>query len=88
MKKIHSYKGIRHESGLPVRGQRTRSSFRTGGIVGVSKKKELRAAVRKEVKGGAAEAVPAPKAEKGKAEEAKQAKSEKPTESPKTAEKK
>lgn len=39
MKKIRSYKGIRHELGLPVRGQRTRSSFRTGGIVGVVKKK-------------------------------------------------
>ena len=37
MKKIRSYKGIRHELGLPVRGQRTRSSFRTGGRVGVAK---------------------------------------------------
>jgi len=40
MKKMRSYKGIRHELGLPVRGQRTRSSFRTGGIVGVVKKKQ------------------------------------------------
>ncbi len=39
MKKIRSYKGIRHELGLPVRGQRTRSSFRTGMIVGVTKAK-------------------------------------------------
>jgi len=39
MRKIHSYKGIRHELGLPVRGQRTRSSFRTGMIVGVVKGK-------------------------------------------------
>lgn len=39
MRKIHCYKGIRHESGLPVRGQRTRSSFRTGMIVGVVKGK-------------------------------------------------
>lgn len=28
MKKIRSYKGIRHGLGLPVRGQRTRSNFR------------------------------------------------------------
>jgi small subunit ribosomal protein S13 len=39
MKKTRSYKGIRHELGLPVRGQKTRSSFRTGMIVGVSKAK-------------------------------------------------
>ena len=39
MKKIHSYKGIRHELGLPVRGQRTRTSFRTGMVVGVQKSK-------------------------------------------------
>jgi small subunit ribosomal protein S13 len=40
MKKMRCYKGIRHELGLPCRGQRTRSSFRTGGIVGVVKKKQ------------------------------------------------
>ena len=28
MKKIKSYKGLRHAAGLPVRGQRTRSHFR------------------------------------------------------------
>jgi len=39
MKKIRSYKGIRHEIGLPVRGQRTKSSFRKGTIVGVSRKR-------------------------------------------------
>lgn len=38
MKKIRCYKGKRHELGLPVRGQRTRSSFRTGMIVGVARK--------------------------------------------------
>ncbi len=38
MRKIKSYKGIRHSMGLPVRGQRTRSSFRKGRSVGVSKK--------------------------------------------------
>lgn len=31
MKKIRSYKGVRHTSGLPVRGQRTRSHFRKKG---------------------------------------------------------
>lgn len=43
MKKIRCYKGIRHEAGLPVRGQRTRSSFRTGPAVGGLKKKEIMA---------------------------------------------
>jgi len=41
MKKIRSYKGVRHQMGLPVRGQRTRGSFRKGTKVGVVKKKEL-----------------------------------------------
>lgn len=31
LKKIRSYKGVRHTAGLPVRGQRTRSHFRTKG---------------------------------------------------------
>ncbi|MBN2014903.1 MAG: 30S ribosomal protein S13 [Candidatus Altiarchaeota archaeon] len=38
-KRIKSYKGIRHSMGLPVRGQRTRTSFRTGATVGVKRKK-------------------------------------------------
>jgi len=38
MKKIHSYPGVRHELGLPVRGQRTRGSFRKGTTAGVVKK--------------------------------------------------
>lgn len=37
MKMIRSYKGKRHEVGLPVRGQRTKSTFRHGSSVGVSK---------------------------------------------------
>jgi len=37
-KKIKSYRGIRHILGLPVRGQRTRSSFRKGRTLGVSRK--------------------------------------------------
>jgi small subunit ribosomal protein S13 len=44
MKKIKSYRGIRHMHHLPVRGQRTRGSFRRGKTVGVTKKKELRSA--------------------------------------------
>ncbi|WP_348305269.1 30S ribosomal protein S13 [Methanothrix sp.] len=40
MKKMRSYKGLRHERGLRVRGQKTRSSGRTGAIVGVSRKRE------------------------------------------------
>jgi len=39
MKKIRSYRGIRHERGLPVRGQRTRSNNRKGLALGVSKKR-------------------------------------------------
>jgi small subunit ribosomal protein S13 len=39
LRKTRSYRGIRHESGLPVRGQRTRSTFRKGSAVGVSRKK-------------------------------------------------
>ncbi|MDI6826013.1 MAG: 30S ribosomal protein S13 [Candidatus Aenigmarchaeota archaeon] len=41
MIKIKSYKGIRHMFGLPVRGQRTRSSFRKGRSVGVVRKKVM-----------------------------------------------
>ncbi|MBI4181884.1 MAG: 30S ribosomal protein S13 [Candidatus Aenigmarchaeota archaeon] len=39
MKRMRTYKGVRHGLGLPVRGQRTRSSFRKGKTVGVMKKK-------------------------------------------------
>lgn len=35
---IKSYKGVRHMLGLPSRGQRTRSSFRKGKVVGVVRK--------------------------------------------------
>ena len=35
MKKTRSYKGRRHEVGLPVRGQRTKSTFRKSASVGV-----------------------------------------------------
>ena len=41
MIRIKSYKGVRHMFGLPVRGQRTRSSFRKGRTVGVVRKKVM-----------------------------------------------
>ena len=37
MKKTRSYKGRRHEVGLPVRGQRTKSTFRKSSSVGVKR---------------------------------------------------
>ena len=39
LQKIKSYKGIRHASGLPVRGQRTKSNFRRnkGKVTGVKR---------------------------------------------------
>ncbi len=40
MKKIKSYRGVRHMFGLPVRGQRTKGNFRKGKSVGVVKKKK------------------------------------------------
>ena len=39
MKKTRSYKGKRHEVGLPVRGQRTKSTFRKGSSVGVRRRR-------------------------------------------------
>ncbi|MEM1537484.1 MAG: 30S ribosomal protein S13 [Candidatus Nezhaarchaeales archaeon] len=38
MKKIKCWKGLRHAWGLKVRGQRTRTTGRTGQTVGVTKK--------------------------------------------------
>jgi small subunit ribosomal protein S13 len=43
MKKLRSYKGVRHSLGLTVRGQRTRTSGRhRGAAVGVEKKVEAK----------------------------------------------
>ncbi|HKJ96833.1 MAG TPA: 30S ribosomal protein S13 [Thermoplasmataceae archaeon] len=42
MKKMRSYRGIRHEKGQKVRGQRTRSNGRHGLSVGVVRKREGR----------------------------------------------
>ena len=43
LKKIRCYRGIRHEIGLPCRGQKTRGSFRKGQRMGVAKSREARA---------------------------------------------
>jgi small subunit ribosomal protein S13 len=45
LKKIKSYRGLRHQAGLPLRGQRTKSNFRRnkGKAVGVKKKKGAKA---------------------------------------------
>ncbi len=45
MKKIKSYKGMRHSLALPVRGQRTRSNFRKnkGKVMGVKRKEGAKA---------------------------------------------
>ncbi len=42
LKKIRSYRGVRHEANLPVRGQRTRTSGRKGAKMGVSRNRESR----------------------------------------------
>jgi small subunit ribosomal protein S13 len=50
-KKIRSRRGIRHELGLPVRGQRTRTTGRKGMTVGVMRKEtrlKMEAAGKKE----------------------------------------
>ncbi|MCI4330988.1 MAG: 30S ribosomal protein S13 [Thermoplasmata archaeon] len=62
MKMIRSYRGVRHERGQKVRGQRTRSNGRTGMAAGVIKKtaKEAAAAAGKtEKSGGGGAAAPA-----------------------------
>jgi small subunit ribosomal protein S13 len=67
MKMIRSYRGVRHERGQKVRGQRTRSNGRTGMAAGVLKKaaKEAAAAAGKEAApAAAAPAAAAPAAEK------------------------
>jgi small subunit ribosomal protein S13 len=47
---IRSYKGVRHMLGLPSRGQRTRSSFRKGRVVGVIRKSALAQTAKTEEK--------------------------------------
>lgn len=52
MKMIRCYKGIRHERGQKVRGQRTRSNGRTGMATGVLKKAAKEAAGGAKAAGG------------------------------------
>ena len=49
LKKVRSYRGIRHAMGLPMRGQRTKGHFRRGKTVGV-RKKGIQAQAREESK--------------------------------------
>jgi small subunit ribosomal protein S13 len=77
MKMIRSYRGVRHERGQKVRGQRTRSNGRTGMAAGVLKKaaKEAAAASGKEsAPAASAPAAAAPAAAPAKAAAAAPAK--------------
>jgi small subunit ribosomal protein S13 len=56
-----TYKGTRHMLGLPARGQRTRSSFRKGRVVGVVRKAVQAAMKKPEEKAAAPAAAPAAK---------------------------
>jgi small subunit ribosomal protein S13 len=51
MKMIRSYRGVRHELGLKVRGQRSSSNGRKGLALGVSKRREAPAATGKKEEG-------------------------------------
>jgi small subunit ribosomal protein S13 len=52
-RRIRSRRGIRHELGLPVRGQRTRTTGRKGLVVGVKRKEvRIREEAAKSAKGG------------------------------------
>lgn len=53
MRMVRTYKGVRHERGQKVRGQRTRSNGRTGMAAGVLKKAAKEAAAAKSAEGEA-----------------------------------
>jgi small subunit ribosomal protein S13 len=77
MKMVRSYRGVRHERGQKVRGQRTRSNGRTGMAAGVLKKDaKAAAAAAGKTEGGAAApaaaATPAPAAAPAAAEKKKE----------------
>lgn len=55
MKKIRTYKGVRHENGQKVRGQRSRSNGRTGLTMGVQRKDVVQKAAGGKEEGGAKE---------------------------------
>jgi small subunit ribosomal protein S13 len=44
LKKIRSYRGLRHATGRPVRGQRTKGHFRSKTSLGVAKSRKMRKA--------------------------------------------
>jgi small subunit ribosomal protein S13 len=52
MKTIKSWRGYRHSYGLKVRGQRTKTTGRSGKAMGVKKKAIIQAARRAEASGG------------------------------------
>jgi small subunit ribosomal protein S13 len=52
MKTIKSWRGYRHSYGLKVRGQRTKTTGRSGKAMGVKKKALIQAARRAETSGG------------------------------------
>ncbi|WP_440058997.1 30S ribosomal protein S13 [Thermogladius sp. 4427co] len=49
-KRIKSWRGIRHSMGMKVRGQRTRTTGRTGVTVGVRKRRQVQQQQKKEEK--------------------------------------
>jgi len=55
MKTIKSWRGYRHSYGLKVRGQRTKTTGRSGKAMGVKKKALIQAARRTEAGGGGKE---------------------------------
>lgn len=55
MKSIKSWRGYRHSYGLKVRGQRTKTTGRSGKAMGVKKKALIQAARRAEAGGGGKE---------------------------------
>jgi len=50
MKRIRSWKGIRHMYGLKVRGQHTRTTGRSGLVVGYNREEAKKAAMKKNKK--------------------------------------
>ena len=71
MKMVRSYRGVRHERGQKVRGQRTRSNGRTGMAAGVIKKTAREAAAASGKEAAPEKAAAAPAAAAGAATPAK-----------------
>jgi small subunit ribosomal protein S13 len=84
-RRIRSRKGIRHELGLPVRGQRTRTTGRKGLVVGVKRKEiRIREEAAKSAKGGREKAEAGGGKEKPEAKEEKKEVKEKKAETKET----